>query len=82
MQSASEGEDIRLPSRDFLDCHWRVAEILNASSMGEAIDLAFNKWEDLKEGEGNGSLREDGMSDVSEFLKAAFWGRVAGYLIR
>ncbi|PGG97677.1 hypothetical protein AJ80_09660 [Polytolypa hystricis UAMH7299] len=77
MRRAPGGDDVRLPSRDLLDCHWRVA-VLNASGMGEAIDQMIRRWENIKEGDGHGCLRKDGMSDVSGFLKVAFWVRVAG----
>lgn len=45
--------------------------------MGQVIDHMINKWEDIKYGESQGCLRRDGMSNFSEFLKAAFWTGVA-----
>ncbi|EER42430.1 conserved hypothetical protein [Histoplasma capsulatum H143] len=74
MRKAEGGEDVKLPSPELLECHWRIAEILNASGMSEIIDRIIKDWEYIKEGdEGHGSLREDGKSNVSEILSAAFW---------
>lgn len=78
IQRGPDGEGIRLPSRHLLDCHWRIAEILHASGMGVFIDQINREWEDIKEGEGHGCLREDGGSNVSKFLNVAFWTGVAG----
>ncbi|KAF7118935.1 hypothetical protein CNMCM5793_008573 [Aspergillus hiratsukae] len=37
-QKAQDAQDIELPSAAFLDCHWRLSEILNASGMAEVIE--------------------------------------------
>ncbi|OJD09949.1 hypothetical protein AJ78_08842, partial [Emergomyces pasteurianus Ep9510] len=74
MRNAPGAEDVASPSRVLLECHWRVAEILNASGMGETIDQIIQEWEDIKEGDdGHACLREDGKSNVSGFLTAALW---------
>ncbi|PGH16992.1 hypothetical protein AJ79_01376 [Helicocarpus griseus UAMH5409] len=69
-------QGVPLPSRDLLACHWRVAEILKASGMDEVVEQLILKWEDMKDSS-HGCLREDGTSDVSEYVKAAFWERIA-----
>ncbi|KAK2809803.1 hypothetical protein FQN50_003443 [Emmonsiellopsis sp. PD_5] len=68
--NASDGEDIALPSATLLDCHHRVAEVLNASGMAEEIEKKINDWENLKHAS---VLREDGTSDVAGYLNLGLW---------
>ncbi|KAJ9217810.1 hypothetical protein DTO166G4_614 [Paecilomyces variotii] len=75
LQAADGAGDIPMPNPVLLDCHWRVAEILNASGMGEEIDEYIRELEAIKMSMGDGSLNEDGSSDLSRYLDAAFWGR-------
>ncbi|OJD10285.1 hypothetical protein AJ78_08650 [Emergomyces pasteurianus Ep9510] len=56
MQRAAGSEDVNLPSPTFLDCHHRIAEVLNASGMGEVIEAIIREWEDIKTYGGHGSL--------------------------
>ncbi|RHZ60000.1 HNH endonuclease signature motif containing protein [Aspergillus thermomutatus] len=76
-KQAPGAEHLKLPSSDLLECHWRLAEILNASGMAEIIDGYRREWEDIKTGAGS-SLREDGKTDVGKMLSVAFWQHVAG----
>ncbi|KAF7713480.1 Uncharacterized protein PECH_001257 [Penicillium ucsense] len=76
LKQADDATDLKLPDRDYLDCHWRITEIFNASGMGEVIDKHFQEWEDLK-----GTcheLREDGTTNVDRFLRAGLWADVIG----
>lgn len=72
-QQAEDANDLALPDPVLLDCHFRIAEILHASGMGDIIDRHFQDWEYLKEVGGRGSLREDGNTNVESFLRAALW---------
>ncbi|KKZ66660.1 hypothetical protein EMCG_00223 [[Emmonsia] crescens] len=78
MQQAIDSEDVNLPSPMFLDCHHRIAEVLNASGMGEVIENLIREWEDIKIYESHGSLDPLGRSDVSRILETALWQRVCG----
>jgi hypothetical protein len=49
-KKAAGAERITLPNPVLLDCHFRIAEILNASGMSEFIDRMIREWEDLKGG--------------------------------
>lgn len=66
---AEDAKDLELPSAALLDCHYRVAEILNASGMAESIDSHLRDWEDIKGIAG--SLREDGGTDIGQLLTLA-----------
>lgn len=46
--SPSDDGEIPPPNPAFLDTHWHLAEILNASGLAEIIDQHFRDWEDLK----------------------------------
>lgn len=74
---AEDAQDLELPNPAFLDCHYRVAEILNASGLAEVIERYRQDWEDIK-GTAGGSLREDGRTDIGQILSAALWERVVG----
>ncbi|KAF5865276.1 hypothetical protein ETB97_004859 [Aspergillus alliaceus] len=77
LKKADDAQDLDLPSPALLDCHYRLAEILNASGMAEVIERNFRKWEDLK-GSAPNLLRADGGTDIGHFLRAGLWERVAG----
>jgi len=68
---------LALPNPDFLDCHYRLAEILNASGMAESIEQHFQDWDDIKARSSEG-LREDGATDIARILEAGLWERVIG----
>ncbi|GIJ83899.1 hypothetical protein Asppvi_002730 [Aspergillus pseudoviridinutans] len=75
----AKGEDIPLPDPAYLDCHYRVAEILHASGLAEYIERKIQDWEDLKQsGETDGALRPDGSTDITRILNTALWTAVAG----
>jgi hypothetical protein len=71
---AEDTQDLELPNAALLDCHYRLAEILNASGMAELIESHLRDWEDIK----GGSLREDGRTDIGQFLRVGLWERVVG----
>ncbi|KAK2788760.1 hypothetical protein FQN52_006516 [Onygenales sp. PD_12] len=73
--TAEDAQDLELPSAVLLDCHYRLAEILNASGMGEIIERYQEEWERLKE-YANGSLRHDGGTDLEQILRTALWTHV------
>ncbi|OJJ46525.1 hypothetical protein ASPZODRAFT_132593 [Penicilliopsis zonata CBS 506.65] len=73
---APGAEDLPLPCAAFLDCHYRLAEILNVSGMAETIDEHWRRWEDLK-GSAGDMLHPDGGTDIGGYLKVALWERVA-----
>ena len=75
LQAADGAGDDPMPNPVLLDCHWRVAEILNASGMGKEIDKHMRELEAVKISMGDSSLNEDGSSDLSRYLDAVFWGR-------
>ncbi|GFF84565.1 hypothetical protein IFM47457_06523 [Aspergillus lentulus] len=63
-----------LPDPAYLDCHYRVAEILHASGLAEYIERKIQDWEDLKQSGGtDGALRPDGSTDVTRILNTALW---------
>ncbi|KAK2806769.1 hypothetical protein FQN50_005631 [Emmonsiellopsis sp. PD_5] len=74
---AEDAQDLELPSAALLDCHYRLAEILNASGMGEAVEQYQKEWERLKES-ADGSLRHDGGTDLGRIIRTALWTHVAG----
>ncbi|RHZ67507.1 HNH endonuclease signature motif containing protein [Aspergillus thermomutatus] len=76
-RKAGGAENIPLPNPVLLDCHFRVAEILNASGMNEFIDRKIREWEDLKDGPDAAQLRPDGSTDVARYLRAGLWDSVA-----
>ncbi|EAU31965.1 predicted protein [Aspergillus terreus NIH2624] len=73
---APGAENLPLPCRALLDGHYRLAEILHASGMGEFIDQKIRDWEKMKNGPGCHQLRSDGGADLDKILQTAFWGRV------
>lgn len=61
--SVSPGnEDIKLPDPDFLDTHYRLAEIFHASGMDEEIDRHIQDFKDLI------CLAEDGSTNINQLL--------------
>jgi hypothetical protein len=74
---AEDAQDLELPNATLLDCHYRVAEILNASGMAEVIERYRWDYEDIK-GNAGGSLKEDGGTDIGQILSVALWERVVG----
>ncbi|KAJ9400162.1 hypothetical protein DTO282F9_2932 [Paecilomyces variotii] len=60
---ASPGyEHIKLPDPDFLDVHYRLAEIFHASGIGYEIDRYIQDFEDLA------CFAEDGSTNVNQLL--------------
>lgn len=43
-----QDKDRDLPSPILLDCHFRLAKILNASGMAAVFDFDFDEWEEVK----------------------------------
>ncbi|OJD15621.1 hypothetical protein AJ78_04141 [Emergomyces pasteurianus Ep9510] len=78
MQHALDSENVNPPSPIFLDCHRRIAEVLNVSRMEEVIEKLTREWEVIKLYEGHGSLDSLGRSDVSRILETALWQSVCG----
>lgn len=70
---AEDAQDLELPDADLLDCHYRLAEILNASGMAELIDHHLQDWDDIKDQDG--CLREDGGTDIGQFLSIGLWAQ-------
>ncbi|KAJ9243408.1 hypothetical protein DTO169E5_2651 [Paecilomyces variotii] len=61
--STSPGnEDIELPDPEFLDTHYRLAEIFHASGMDEEIDRHIQDFKDLT------CLAEDGSTNINQLL--------------
>ncbi|KAK2754679.1 hypothetical protein FQN54_006812 [Arachnomyces sp. PD_36] len=73
-QAASDAEDISLPCPDLLDCHYRLAEVLNASGMARTLEDKINQWKDFGKDGGHGCLRADGTSNLEEYLSLGLWG--------
>ena len=74
---AEDAQDLELPNAALLDCHYRLAEILNASGMAEIIESHYREWEDIKSSAPD-CLREDGGTDIERFLRVGLWGYVVG----
>lgn len=68
---APGAENLLLPCRVFLDSHYRLAEILHASGMGEFIDQKIRDWEKMKNGPDCHQLRADGGTDLDKILRTA-----------
>ncbi|OJJ42581.1 hypothetical protein ASPZODRAFT_104994 [Penicilliopsis zonata CBS 506.65] len=66
-------EDLPLPCREYIDCHYRLAEVFHASGMGEEIDRHLRRWEEMKQEADEFYLAEDGSSDIDFILRVAFW---------
>ncbi|KAJ9321909.1 hypothetical protein DTO027B5_5343 [Paecilomyces variotii] len=61
--SVSPGnEDIKLPDPNFLDTHYRLAEIFHASRIDEEIDRHIQDFKDLT------CLAEDGSTNINQLL--------------
>ncbi|KAL5050823.1 hypothetical protein BDW71DRAFT_173261 [Aspergillus fruticulosus] len=75
---AKGAEHIPLPKPALLDCHYRLAEILHALSMGDHIEKKLQNWRILKDCAGPGHLDADGSTDVARFLQVTLWENVAG----
>lgn len=60
-------DDVHPPDSRLLGTHFAVAEILNASGMGEEIDSVLRDMESI------GCLREDGSTDAGLILDTALW---------
>jgi hypothetical protein len=60
-------KDRTLPSPVLLDCHFRLAKILNASGMAAAFDSDYDEWEEIK-GRVGAQLPEDGDIDIGQAL--------------
>jgi hypothetical protein len=73
--SAQGQEHISLPDPAFLECHYLMAEILNASGMGELIDRHIEEWEDLKERVGGGNLSNTGYAGLENILRVGLWAQ-------
>ena len=76
LRKAPDARDLDLPHPALLDCHYRLAEILNAPGMADFIDHHLQDWENFK-----GIcevLREDGGTDVGFLLQAGLLGLVIG----
>ncbi|RHZ57211.1 hypothetical protein CDV55_105973 [Aspergillus turcosus] len=71
----SEGaENISLPDPMFLDCHHRLAEIINATDLPYYIWGKMRDWRDLKKyGGTDGCLRPNGSTDITGILNTALW---------
>jgi hypothetical protein len=65
------------PNAALLDCHYRLAEILNASGMAEIIESHLRDCEEIKDS-ADGSLREDGGTNIGRAIRVALWERVVG----
>jgi hypothetical protein len=74
---AEDAQELELPNPALLDCHYRLAEILNASGMADVIEKYHRDWEEIK-GSAGSSLREDGGTDIGHILSVALWERVMG----
>jgi hypothetical protein len=74
---AEDAQDLELPDAALLDCHYRLAEIINVSDMAELIESHVRDWEDIKDC-ARGCLREDGGTDIGQFLSIGLWERAMG----
>lgn len=63
--TAPDATHIALPNPIFLNVHYIIAEVLNASGMGDTIDRHIQDLQDI------GCLCEDGSTDVSTLLSVA-----------
>lgn len=52
-----------------------MAEILNASGMGELIDRHIEEWEDLKGRVGGGNLSSAGHANLENILCVGLWAQ-------
>ncbi|OJJ45832.1 hypothetical protein ASPZODRAFT_69075 [Penicilliopsis zonata CBS 506.65] len=74
---ADDAGAIPRPSAALLDCHFRLAEILHASGMGEYIEKKMRDWDTIKCGPESRQLSADGSTDVSRYLQAGLWNRIS-----
>lgn len=65
-------EDKALPNRDFLDTHYRLCEIWHASGFAEVMEYNARRWASMKQRTCGRVVKEDGSSDLSEWIQAAF----------
>lgn len=77
-ERAEDGADVPSPNLNLLDCHYRIAEILNASGMGEEIDRKQDEWDRMKRSILDGCLNEDGSTNVADILRTGLWQKVTG----
>jgi hypothetical protein len=67
--------DLELPDAALLDCHYRLAEMLHGSGIGEVIDKYHQAWDNIRDTTSS-SLKEDGGTDIGQLLSVALWERV------
>ncbi|RAK99966.1 HNH endonuclease signature motif containing protein [Aspergillus ibericus CBS 121593] len=72
-RQAEGHKDIPLPNPILLDCHYRIAEILDASGLREVIERSLDYWDQIRRDPQAGQLREDGSTHLTNYLEAAFW---------
>lgn len=76
LKQAEGSENVELPAVELLDCHYRLSEVLNATGMGEYVEMKNNEWRRFRDGAGSGHLREDGGSDFGLVLQLGLWQQV------
>ncbi|KAB8271513.1 hypothetical protein BDV30DRAFT_240487 [Aspergillus minisclerotigenes] len=76
LKKVEDAQELALPNCIFLDCHYRLAEILNASGMGVTIQRNVDKWKHLKVSAYNLEIREDGGTHIEKFLRAGLWQHI------
>ncbi|KAI9369107.1 hypothetical protein BJX61DRAFT_549831 [Aspergillus egyptiacus] len=69
-------ENLPLLNKEYLECHYRLAQIFHASGIDEYIDRNLRRWDKLKEASEGSCLAEDGSSDLTTVLTVALWGTV------
>ncbi|KAI9927220.1 hypothetical protein MW887_003605 [Aspergillus wentii] len=73
----AEGDDNEsLPNPKFLECHYRLVEILHLSGMGEYIEKNLRDWEELRDASVGEQVQEDGSTDLVQYVRATFWQSV------
>ncbi|PYI04449.1 hypothetical protein BO78DRAFT_289558, partial [Aspergillus sclerotiicarbonarius CBS 121057] len=66
-------KNIPLPDARLLECHYRIAEIMNATGIAKVLDRHYNDWDSLRQGPDAQELEEDSSTDIGKYLQTALW---------
>lgn len=71
-RDATRTEYLPPPNHEFLDCHYRLAEILHASGMGLCLERIIDGLDGMNGASGH--MSENGSTDLSTSLRVRLWG--------
>jgi hypothetical protein len=67
-------EELQLPNKEYLECHYRLSQVFHATGMGEYIDRNLQRRDEMKAATSGSCLAENGTSDLTDIFNVALWG--------